>query len=174
MYCSVVNLPIGNKDLHQCADAVMRLRADYLHKQKKYSEIKFLLVSGKWIDYKTFVKNDYSYAKYWKYLEQVFSFANTASLKKQLKSKEFKDISIGDALVQSGNPYGHAVIVVDICMNKKGEKQFMLAQSYMPAQEIQILYNPLKTNDVWYNTSEINTIINTPEWQFTISDLKTW
>ena len=32
IYDAVIDLPIGNKNLHQCADAVMRLRADYFYK----------------------------------------------------------------------------------------------------------------------------------------------
>ena len=34
---------------------------------------------------------------------------------------------------------GSIVIIVDKCVNKNNDVQFMLAQSYMPAQDIQIL-----------------------------------
>ena len=37
---------------------------------------------------------------------------------------------------------GHVVLIVDMAENDKGEKIFMLAQSYMPAQQTQILINP--------------------------------
>ena len=35
VYDAVIDLPIGNKDLHQCADAVMRLRADFFYQNKQ-------------------------------------------------------------------------------------------------------------------------------------------
>ena len=38
VYEGVVDLPIGKQDLHQCADAVMRLRADYFYSQKQYDK----------------------------------------------------------------------------------------------------------------------------------------
>src|SRR5690349_13479274 len=36
---AVLNIPVGKKDLQQCADAVMRLRASYLYDQRRYMEI---------------------------------------------------------------------------------------------------------------------------------------
>ena len=54
-YLAVVDLPIGNKDLQQCADAVMRLRADYLFSKKRYDEIEFLFVSGKRSNYVSYL-----------------------------------------------------------------------------------------------------------------------
>ncbi len=41
VYEAVVYLNIGRKDLHQCADAVMRLKAEYLWNQKQYDKIHF-------------------------------------------------------------------------------------------------------------------------------------
>lgn len=41
VYISVVNLEIGKKDLHQCADAVMRLRAEYLYANRRFEAIHF-------------------------------------------------------------------------------------------------------------------------------------
>ncbi len=172
IYCAVVNMDIGTKDLQQCADAVMRLRAEYLYQQKKYNDIKFQFVNGQWQHYKTYAANDYSYKKFRKYMEYVFSYANTASLKKQLQQVPFYSIQSGDVLVQSGSPYGHAVIVVDICQNEKSEKQFLLAQSYMPAQETQILLNP-NTLKPWYN-KPLTSVIETPEWTFDTLDLRRW
>ena len=51
-------------------------------------------------------------------------------------------MQIGDVLIQGGSP-GHAVIVVDMAENPAtGEKLYLLAQSYMPAQDIQSAGEP--------------------------------
>ena len=190
VYDAVIDLPIGRKDLHQCADAVMRLRADYLYGQKAYDQIHFNFTNGfkaeysrwrngerisvkgnavKWV--KTAKPSD-SYETYWNYLEMVFSYAGTASLSKELKAQKVADIKIGDVFIKGGFP-GHAVIVVDIAVQKGTHKKvFLLAQSYMPAQELQLLRNPNDgTLSPWYSTDHIATL-QTPEWTFQSSELK--
>lgn len=82
------------------------------------------------------------------------------------------ELSVGDVFIQGGSP-GHAVIIVDMAVNKNtGEKLFLLAQSYMPAQEIQVLKNPNNSsNSPWYSTSFVQELM-TPEWTFRVTDLK--
>ena len=190
VYSGVVNLPIGARNLHQCADAVMRLKADYHFKHKEYHKIHFNLTNGfnltyaKWREgYRVKVKGNKtswvksgkaSDSKYWKYLEMVFAYAGTLSLSKELKSKDISKMEIGDVFIQGGSP-GHAIIVVDMAEHKiTGKSIFMLAQSYMPAQEIQILLNPTnKSLGSWYELND-EFGINTPEWNFTSEDLKTF
>ena len=46
VYEAVVDIPIGNRDLHQCADAVMLLRAQYFYDRKQYAHIHFNFVNG--------------------------------------------------------------------------------------------------------------------------------
>lgn len=190
VYEAVVDLPIGKQDLHQCADAVMRLRADYFYSQKQYDKIHFNFTNGfradfsKWAEgYRIAIKGNktnwvktakssYSYETYWKYLETVFMYAGTASLEKELKPINVLDIKIGDVFIKGGFP-GHAVIVVDIAVNPKNNQKIMLlAQSYMPAQEIQILKNPNNSSlSPWYAV-DFGTSLKTPEWAFSSSQLK--
>src|SRR5262245_54613618 len=44
---AVIDMPVGKKDLQQCADAVMRLKAEYLFSKKRYDEIAFSDNEGK-------------------------------------------------------------------------------------------------------------------------------
>lgn len=189
VYVAVVDLSIGNKDLHQCADAVMRLRADYLYSQKRYDEIHFNFTNGFTVEYSEYMKGKRMVVSgnktYWKqyaspsntekdftkYKELIFMYAGTLSLSRELKSVSVKEMKIGDVFIQGGSP-GHAVIVVDIAMNSEtSEKLFMLAQSYMPAQEIQILANPINDKvSPWYSTSQLG-YLQTPEWSFESSEL---
>ena len=173
VYLAVVDLPIGNKDLHQCADAVMRLRGDYLYSQKRFNEIEFLFVSGKISKYIDWLSgNNPTPQNYWKYMENVFNYASTLSLDKQLKNKNLKDLEIGDVFIKPGSP-GHTVIVVDKCINPQGDVKFMLAQSYMPAQEIQILVNPNDYNSPWYDLN-FGDYLYSSEYTFTKKQLKTF
>ncbi len=174
VYISVVAMDIDPVDLQQCADAVMRLRGEYLYKAKKYEQIHFNYISdGKPRYFKAFAKGNYSYQNFRKYMREVFSYANTASLLGELTPvSNFKDMKVGDVLIQKGHPYGHAVIVVDMAENTKTkQKMYMLAQSYMPAQETQILLNPNSTlSSPWYKLEE--GVIQTPEWTFNSKDLR--
>jgi hypothetical protein len=173
VYISVIKMDIGNRDLQQCADAVMRLRGEYLYKQKRFKEIHFNFVSDNKPRYfKNYAKGDYSYSKFRKYMNYIFSFANTSSLQDELEPvKDIDFMKIGDVFIQKGRPYGHAVIVVDMALNKKNRnKIFILAQSYMPAQEIQILVNQQENQiSPWYKLR--NSAIYTPEWTFNPKDL---
>lgn len=77
----------------------------------------------------------------------------------------------GDVLIQGGSP-GHAAIVVDLAVNAQGQKVFLLAQSYMPAQSIHILKNPVNPAlSPWYEADN-SAVVQTPEWTFTTKDLK--
>jgi hypothetical protein len=171
---AVVDMDIGKRDLQQCADAVMRLRAEYLYQEKKYGDIHFNFLSDSkaryYIDY---AKTDRSYTKFRKYMDYIFAYANTASLKKELtKVDKPENMQIGDVFIQSGRPFGHAVIVVDVAINKQtGDKIFIVAQSFMPAQSIHILKNKNKDLNPWYSIN-FNEQIVFPSWTFYPNDLR--
>jgi len=190
-YVAVVNMPISDRNLQQCADAVMRLRAEYFYAQKEYDKISFRITNdfevdyAKWMQGNRVVVKDYktnwykarqpsnTYQDFRNYLEFVFTYAGNLSLSKQLHPQNLKNLAIGDVFILGGSP-GHAVIVVDLARNKNGQKVFMLAQSYMPAQETQILRNPSDAFiSPWYR-AESQSKLHTPEWTFKIDELITW
>ena len=176
IYLGVVDLSIGKKDLHQCADAVMRLRAEYLFSQKKHDEISFLTANGKKLGYIVWLNGRVpNKDNFWNYLEALFNVANTTSLNKQLTSKPIAKLEIGDVFIYpwQGRMYGHAIIVVDKCLNTEGKIKFMLAQSFTPAQEIEILDNPNEMGSPWYDLNFGETL-DTPQIDFTKDQLKSF
>lgn len=190
VYCSVVDLPIGTRDRHQCADAVMNVRAHYLFDAEKYDQIHFNFTNGfkaeyaKWrqgkrisvrgnnVSYYSTSKESESYGSFLDYLQTVYAYAGTYSLSKELESVRINELRPGDVFIKGGFP-GHAVLVIDVVVDDNGGKKFMLAQSYMPAQELQVLINPLdKNGSPWYDLSEARGQLFTPEWTFTTDQLK--
>ena len=109
-----------------------------------------------------------------KWLRQIFSYANTWSIEKYDSSPvDILQMKPGDFFIESNPPpaTGHAINVVDVVVNKtNSKKMYMLSQSYMPAQETHILINPLN-GGVWYTLDEFKDIV-TPEWSFTVNQLK--
>lgn len=179
----------GSEDLQQCADACMRLKAEYLYSTKQYDQITFNFTSGheaswnKWMEgYRpkisgnnvTWVKtagNDSSYKNFKSYMKTVFRYAGTFSLDKQMSAVKLQDMKPGDLFIKGGFP-GHAVIILDMAENKtSGKKIFMVAQSYMPAQDIHILKNYESNDSPWY-PMEFGERLDTPEWTFYRNQLK--
>ncbi len=189
-HLAVVDIDVGPRDLQQCADAIIRLRAEYLFAQQALDRIRFTFTNGasapfsRWVEgYRPSIKGahvtwrkaasaDRSHSSLRDYLDVVFSYAGTASLARELQPvSDRSTLQIGDVLIQGGFP-GHAVIVVDMAESQeRGEMVFALAQSYMPAQDIHILRNPQDPSSPWYPLP-FGEQIETPEWTFRASHLK--
>lgn len=111
---------IANRDIQQCADACMRLYAEYHYTRQSYDKISFdfyttpvfhcdyaTWASGQriklegdtfsWYEYKT--ETSYAYESFQAYLSWVFTYANTDSLQNQLTKVSVEDISVGDMFI---------------------------------------------------------------------------
>ena len=167
---AVLDISCGNKDLQQCADAVMRLRAEFLFAKKDYDNIIFF--DNDHMMYKFYAP--YTRDNLLRYLNRVFGMCGSASLSKQLKPvADLSAIQPGDVLIRGGFP-GHAVIVMDVAVSSTGKKIYLLAQSYMPAQDIHILNNPMDEDlSPWYEVNDAD-LIQTPEYTFHRNELKRW
>ena len=136
VHAAVVNLDPGKRDLQQCADTIIRLRAEYLWAAGRKDEIRFQFTSGHpavWLDWaagsrpvisgnrvewRPLTAPDSSYANFRAYLEQVFMYAGTISLRRELAPvAPGGAVEIGDVFVQAGSP-GHAVLVVDVAVEQ--------------------------------------------------------
>lgn len=170
-YVGIIDLPSFTTNIQHHANAIIRLRAEYFYKNKMYDQINFKVNSRTKVkSYLEFINEDYSYKKFNEYLQYLLEKTTTNSILQNLKSIKMKDIQIGDVLVQRSNIKSHAVIVMDVAKNAKGEKIFILAQSYYPGQDIQIISNPSNEEiSPWYYAED--GVILTPEWRFMSSDL---
>ena len=168
-HVAVLAMDVGEKDLQQCADAWIRMYAEYLWQQKRFDDISFQFTSKQdfsWNDYKNgirtiengdevqFVKMGTptdSYANFKNYLDLVFQYSGTKSINDESVSiQSNNDIRVGDFLLKPGSP-GHLTMIVGIAKNKNGKKVYLLAESFMPAQDIHIIKNPKnKYLSPWY------------------------
>ncbi len=185
---AVVDISVGNSDLQQCADAVMRLRGEWLFSEKRHNDIAFHLTNGFNMKYSEWKQGkrlnaacngwtsggtpSETHDDFMNYMKKVFTYAGTLSLSNELQPKNISDIEAGDVFIKGGSP-GHAVIVLDVAEGPEG-KLFMLAQSYMPAQDIEVLINPNNHSlSPWYQANQIGRLL-TPEYYFDWNQLKTW
>ena len=192
IWAAVYDYEIGTEDLHQCADAVLYMRANYLFTNGIKDQLYYNFVSGYNAKYNDWLSHYYkirgssvsleprtnpledNLETFAKWIRQIWMYANTWSIDTyNSDSVAIKDMKPGDFFIQSNPPpaVGHAINIVDVAVNQgTGEKVFMLSQSFMPAQQTHILLNS-ETGGVWYSLNEFNDI-ETPEWMFTVNELK--
>jgi len=188
VHAAVIDIDVGARDLQQCADAVIRLRAEYLYAgpPADRTRIAFNFTSGdrvsfaRWADgWRPLVVKDRVWwqrnggrgmnrAQFAAYLAAIFTYAGSKSLEKELAPvADNAKVEGGDVLIYGGFP-GHAVIVVDVAEDANGRRLMLLAQSFMPAQSIHVLKNP--KGGVWYDAALGDP--ETPEWRFRPGQLR--
>jgi len=174
VHAAVIDIDVGARDLQQCADAIMRLRGEWLFAAGRNGDIGFDYTDGK---RRTFAaRGKTSYAAFRKYMDQVFAYAGTYSLERELRPVAVADMQIGNVFIKGGfNGTGHAILVADMVENKTtGEKRFLLIQSFMPAQEMHVLKNPGDPDgSPWYPLAFEGALV-TPEWTFAQHALRRW
>lgn len=192
----VFELPANLNRWMQCADSIIMLYAEYLYSQRLYSDISFTFSNGFKCDWLTYAQGnrfnaktskwelkaepDDSYETFQKYIDLVYQYANTDSLRSDMSvTPGMKDINIGDAFVvgvrdlkaaaAAINPnieikYGHAIFVVDVAVNPTtGKTIFMLAEGNTPATEISIIENPNPEMGVWFEFNQVGSFIKSSE-----------
>ncbi|RYY14504.1 MAG: hypothetical protein EOO36_14145, partial [Cytophagaceae bacterium] len=185
-----VNIDVSTADLQQGADAVIRWQAEYRFSQNPF-KIHFHLTTGydAWFpDYvagHTFrvageqvlpvprAVETPTHAAPGRYLRPVFGYAGTLSLRRELHPVALDEVRPGDAPIHGGRP-GHAVLVTAVAENPRTSQHYLLlAQSYMPAQNIHVLRNVGQPAlGAWFAVpGPAEALVETPEWTFARTEL---
>jgi hypothetical protein len=193
VHAAVIDIDVGPRDLQQCADAAMRLRAEWLFAVGRPADIAFNdtgagkpirfarwaagerpRMAGRTLAWSRSAAPDAGYASFRRYMDVVFIWAGTYSLERELAPKPVAELAAGDLFIKGGFP-GHAVLVADVAEDRStGERQILLVQSFMPAQEMHVLENPASPDgSPWYPLDFGDRLV-TPEWVFPRESLRTW
>ena len=143
----VIDLPMLSNS-EQCADMTMRLRAEYLFKQGRYSEIKFRDVNGNTLRY----HGGDSRKALEKFLKNAYGVCSTFSVSRETEPRPISEVQPGDVLVYPARKIegmGHALIVIDVA--RKGKKvAIMCAEGNTPARELHIVRNLNPLENPWF------------------------
>jgi hypothetical protein len=117
---AVIDISVGDRDLQQCADAIMRLRAEWLFAEKRYNDIAFDLTNGFNMKYSEWKQGkrlnaacngwvaggsvSESHEDFMNFMQKIFSYAGTLSLSKELQNKNIANLEAGDVFIKGGSP----------------------------------------------------------------------
>lgn len=184
-HVAIIPFDVGQRDLQQCADAIIRLRAEYLYKHRQYDKIRFQFTSGHTFSWEDYCKGllprirgsklyfvataprSKTYASLRSYLDIVYTYAGTQSLYRELKPAN--EFAIGTIIVKPGSP-GHCCIIIDEATRRDSTKVYKLAEGFMPAQSIYVLKNPVDGSP-WHALKE-GEPVHTASYHFTTSALR--
>ncbi|WP_303311286.1 DUF4846 domain-containing protein [Hymenobacter sp. BT730] len=190
VHAAVLDLDVGTRDLQQCADAVIRLRAEYQFSQDP-NQVHFHLTSGDDIRFQDWYAGTGfkvagnavqpatkpveppTHTVLRRYLDQIYTYAGTLSLSRELRPMPLAQVQPGDVLIRGGSP-GHAVLVLDVAVQPgSGRRVALLAQSYMPAQQMHVLENIWDETgrSAWFLLDPRVAQVSTPEWTFRRDEL---
>ncbi len=178
---AVVDIDVGASDLQQCADAVVRMNAEW-HYGRGDRDVSYRVSSGVALGYAQYLAGSRAFAHgnellvqpaaarladdhraFRRYLDEVFTWLNTSSLDRDGAPAAFADVRPGDFFVMSGRPFGHAVLVLDVATSAAGAVALLLGQSYMPAQSFQVLSS--SSHGAWFVVEPGATEVATPFWK---------
>jgi hypothetical protein len=170
----VVDMPLVPGDLQQCADSVIRLRAEWLRQQDQ--PVLFHATSGDPMPWARYRDGETPYADgnalFWRpggtgkwedYLVKVFTWAGTDSLQR-LDSVSATEPMPGAILVEGGFP-GHAVLILDVARSDTAT-WLLVGEGFMPAQDFHVERGPDRGWWPWTGALDLG------HWDFDAADLR--
>lgn len=185
---AVAVLDLEQRNLQQCADSAIRLHAEYLWHRDRADKVAYHFASGDRSTWKAWRAGERfkvkgrtvervrgkaranTHAAFRRYLTHTFIYAGTLSLHRDSKAVPIgSPLEGGDFVLQAGSP-GHAVVILDIAENAKGERVALLGQGFMPAQDFHVLTDnhALGDGNVWFplpDDSNPKATLDTPSWR---------
>lgn len=142
----------------ECADTILRLRAEYLRWAGHGDRLAFSLAGGgtiSWADWRRGMRPvpvgsrvrmlrvaspSESRQSFEGFLDAVFSWCNTDSLSRDGRPVAPDDLRIGDYVSRPGaGARGHAMMIVDLAVDAEGNWRALILQGAMPAQSAHLL-----------------------------------
>jgi len=177
---AVVAIDIGRGDLQQCADAVLRMHAEWRwshgHREHAYRS-----ASGTNLVFSRYVKGERArasgsrlslvptappaeptHALFREWLDEVFGWTNTGALARDAARVPLAELGPGDFFVVTGVPFGHTVLVLDVARDARGRRALLLGQSFVPAQSVHVLAP--SSASPWFVLDEAAGVLDTPFW----------
>lgn len=169
---AVYALSVGDEGYQQCADTIIRLWSEYFYQTGQTERIAFAFSNGHPTDYGHWREGyrwvtvgnltwrmklagfDDSEQQFHNYLCAVMRYAGTLSLEAESQPIAAADARAGDILCNGGAP-GHAVVIADEAVNEAGERCFLLAQGFIPAQTAHIIAGYIDPQNPWYSEAEL-------------------
>jgi len=180
---AVVFMDTGDRNLMQCADSLIRLHAEFLWSRERADEAGYRFTSGdlsRWSDWRdgerfqihgnkversTGPPRANNHKSFRRWLDLVFTYAGTASLARDAVTiSATEELHAGNFFVEAGFP-GHAVLVLDIAQDRSGRKVALVAQGFMPAEDVHVLRSSAALDGYWFPLPQTpGEVLDTPSW----------
>jgi len=168
---AIFDISLGREGYQQCADTVIRLYSDYFYESGQPDRISFSFTNGDECSYNSWRRGkrmlvlgglscelpaafpDDSRQAYMNYLREVMNYAGTLSLKAESETIPAEELKAGDIICSDA----HVVMITDVAENEKGEKCYLIGQSFIPAVCYHILtWTEGKQTSPWFTQDQLS------------------
>ncbi|MDR0667819.1 MAG: DUF4846 domain-containing protein [Prevotellaceae bacterium] len=167
---AILDIETGTKNWQRTVQSLMRIWAEYLFEQQRFSAIRFHIRNGKAIPYQQWTQgmnilvdnraywtktpyNPHQYRTFRRYLDFIFQYSDFQTVLRDIESVAASDLAPGDLLLRDDR----AMMVLDMAVNREsGERMVLLACGGTPAQAIRVLQNTAQKDvlGAWFKIGE--------------------